>query len=277
MKFLYTIEKLVSYLLYFTGVYWFAHRRLAKSGAAVVVVYHRVLAGRRGAGEMAGEDAFAWQMRYLRERCRPVGWPKICERGAGGGIRVLVTFDDGYRDNFTRAMPVMEQNEIPGIFFVVTDFVFDGREPGRGEGDVAADDGLVPSKSELEAANRSPWITIGNHTASHTIASQSGVTEFDAEIERSQARLREEFGDAPRVFAWPRGRSEDLTQQALEVLERHGIEAAFTMVPGRISGTESPYFLPRTGMSHVNDSIVFKVKLVGLLGPFVKIKNALGA
>jgi peptidoglycan/xylan/chitin deacetylase (PgdA/CDA1 family) len=167
---------------------------------------------------------------------------------------------------------VMERNEIPGIFFVVTDFVFDGRDPGGGR-----TDGQAPERAEFEAAVRSPWITIGNHTASHPIASRTRDEEFEAEIERSQARLREELGAAPKVFAWPRGRAEDVTQRAAGVLENHGIEAAFTMVPGRISGTESPYFLPRTGMSHVNDSIVFRVKLVGLLGPLVKIKNTLGA
>jgi len=273
MKFLYAIEKFVSYLLYFSGVYWIARRRLETKGAAVALVYHRVMAGRSGAGEMVGEEAFAWQMRYLRERCRPVGWPEIRQRDTGVGIRVLVTFDDGYRDNFTRAMPVMERNEIPGIFFVVTDFVFDGQVPGPEE----KDDDAVPSRSEIEAANRSRWITIGNHTASHSIASRAGDGEFDAEIERSQARLREVLGNAPRVFAWPRGRTEDVTQRAAEILENHDIEAAFTMAPGRITGAESPYFIPRVGMSHVNDSIVFKVKLLGLLGPLVKIKNALGA
>jgi hypothetical protein len=80
----------------------------------------------------------------------------------------------------------------------------------------------------------------------------------------------------PELFAYPRGRRGDVTREATTVLEKHGIKAAFTMTPGRVTRTTDRYFVPRIGVSHVNDKIVFKVKILGLLSPLVKLKNLFG-
>jgi len=265
---LFLAEKVVSYFLYATGVYWLVRRRLRRRGAAVVLVYHRVLSGERGLGEMVGEAAFEWQMKYLSERCRPVEWSAMRESG-GAGVRVLVTFDDGYRDNFTRALPIMERHQIPGVFFLLTDLVFD-----RSEGERV---GEAPTKEELQTAARATRVTFGNHTASHPFVSRISVEEFDRELSRSQTRIREEMAVTPDLFAYPRGRARDVSEEAALVLSKHGFTAAFTMMPGLVKDDTPQFRVPRIGMSHVNDRVVFKVKMLGLLAPLVRLKNALGA
>jgi peptidoglycan/xylan/chitin deacetylase (PgdA/CDA1 family) len=274
MKFLFLVEKVASYFLYFTGIYRLVRRRLQTQGGAIVLVYHRVLSGSRRSGEMVGEAAFDWQMRYLRENFVPVDWPTMSESGEGtGGIEVLVTFDDGYHDNFTRALPVMARYRIPGVYFLVTDFVFEGRRVGEN----GEKEGEVPTSADLRAAQESRWVTFGNHTASHAFVSRMSPDDFDRELSRSQERFRETLGVTPELFAYPRGRPGDVSEGADQVLRNHGFKAAFTMIPGRIAENSSQFFLPRIGVSHVNDPIVFKVKMLGLLAPLVKLKNAFGA
>lgn len=278
MTFLYIVERLVSYLLYFTGIYWISKKHLERRSAGVVLVYHRVLEGKRAPGEMVGEAAFDWQMRYLKKCCAPFDWHTTRKAEDGGsGIRVMVTFDDGHRDNFTRALPVMEKHGVPGVFFLVTNFVFekqkidaDGTVAGHGE-----DQG--PTDEELAAAKQSGLITFGNHTASHRIVSSLESHELDGELAESQNVFRERLGVVPELFAYPRGRRDDVTEGAAPILKKHGIKAAFTMIPGRVTRRTHPYFVPRIGVSHVNDRIVFKVKILGLLSPLVKLKNLLGA
>jgi peptidoglycan/xylan/chitin deacetylase (PgdA/CDA1 family) len=274
MKLLYALERIVAYLLYFTGVYWLVKRRLEREGAAVVLVYHHVLPGLRGMGEMVGEEAFDCQMRFLSECCRPSDWRGLREPGDTKGIKVLVTFDDGYRDNFTRALPIMGHYGIRGVLFVVTEFVFGRRRIDADDGETA--DEVFPTDDDLEAARKSSCITFGNHTASHKFVSGLDAGEFENELASSQALFQERLGEKPSLFAYPRGRRGDYTEAAAPVLEKCGFEAAFTMEPGRVTAQTPAYFVPRIGMSHVNDEIVFKVKMLGLLAPLVKLKNALG-
>lgn len=271
---LYRIELLLAYLLYFTGIYWLYRRRLERRGAAVVLVYHRVLSGDRGIGEMVGEREFDWQMRYLAQNAKPGDWKQIAAAPRGTpGIRVLVTFDDGYRDNFTRAQPILERARVPAVFFVVTKFVFEGR---RIELDESADEeDIFPTPGELDAAAASPVVTYGNHTDSHRLVARMTEEELDGELSTSQRQFQDRWGKSPDTFAYPRGRKEDIADRAA-VLRRNGIDAAFTMVPGLLDlESDDPYQLPRIGVSHVNDRVLFRVKSIGLLVPFVKARNLL--
>jgi hypothetical protein len=59
------------------------------------------------------------------------------------------------------------------------------------------------------------------------------------------------------------------------ILEKVGIKADFTMVPGVVDAKTLRYFVPRIGVSHVNDRILVQVKILGLLGRVVKVKPRL--
>jgi peptidoglycan/xylan/chitin deacetylase (PgdA/CDA1 family) len=272
--FIYRIEQVIAYLFYYTGVYWLRKRFLDRAGAAVVLVYHRVLGGRRGVGEFVGEHSFEDQMRFLKAHAHTVQWEEVVfPTGPQPRMTVLVTFDDGYRDNFTRALPVLERYQIPAVFFAVTKFVFE-RKAIDDEGEAETD--IFPSTDELDKARGSRFITFGNHTASHRIVSRMSLGELKEELNASQKTFDEKLKTVPEVFAFPRGRQQDIREGVVPVLQRAGIKAAFTMVPGLVGPRTHRYFVPRIGVSHVNDDILFKVKMVGLLNPLVRLKNVLG-
>ena len=138
------------------------------------------------------------------------------------------------------------------------------------------DEAIFPSMDELRRAKRSPYIVFGNHTASHPIVSALSASECERELVTAQRQFLDRLEVEPEVFAYPRGRNEDISTATIPVLEKLNIQAAFTMVPGLVSPKTYRYFVPRLGLSHVNDEIVFRVKMVGLLNPLVKLKNCLG-
>jgi peptidoglycan/xylan/chitin deacetylase (PgdA/CDA1 family) len=75
-------------------------------------------------------QGFDAQMRFLRERYRPTALDEIVEairtdRPLPAGA-VAVTFDDGYRDNYTHAFPVLRKFGIPATFYITTGCVEDG-------------------------------------------------------------------------------------------------------------------------------------------------------
>ncbi|HZU81496.1 MAG TPA: polysaccharide deacetylase family protein, partial [Polyangiaceae bacterium] len=67
------------------------------------------------------------QLAFVTRWFRPVGLPEVLAFARGGGRLpndpVLVTFDDGYRDNHDVARPILERHGVRATFFVATDYV----------------------------------------------------------------------------------------------------------------------------------------------------------
>jgi peptidoglycan/xylan/chitin deacetylase (PgdA/CDA1 family) len=115
-----------------------AARRFGLWGCAglTVVIYHRVVPP----GDIddldpdlidATPEDFDRQMAYLRQNFRPVGLEEVLTAHRGGAPlpshSVLVTFDDGYRDNFEHALPILLRHGMKAVFFVSTGHLTDRR------------------------------------------------------------------------------------------------------------------------------------------------------
>jgi peptidoglycan/xylan/chitin deacetylase (PgdA/CDA1 family) len=105
-------------------------RRLSKA-SVVVLTYHGVSPGRSRIGQICPDaKQFFNQMVYLKRTCRilhpdEIGSALLNGR-ASGEKSVLITFDDGFRNNLTVVRPVLESLEIPAIFFVSTRHLYPG-------------------------------------------------------------------------------------------------------------------------------------------------------
>jgi peptidoglycan/xylan/chitin deacetylase (PgdA/CDA1 family) len=102
-----------------------------------VLAYHRVVEHRDPAFDTyrrnvsATPSDFVHQMDYLTERFHPVSLVQV-EAALDGGRRLprrplLVTFDDGYRDNLLTALPILQERGIPMTLFLASGFVGGGR------------------------------------------------------------------------------------------------------------------------------------------------------
>ncbi len=95
--------------------------RFRNRKAIRILMYHR-FAGK--------EREFAAQCDHLMEHYRPVSLTAACRmlqgRDALPENAAVITVDDGYRDFYTSAFPILQSRRIPAIVFLVTDFL-DGR------------------------------------------------------------------------------------------------------------------------------------------------------
>lgn len=139
---------------------------------------------------------------------------------------VAVTFDDGYRDFETVALPVCEELAIPVTLFLVTD-----REAYRvhlGTALPMLDDAAV---SRLLAH---PLVELGHHTKTHPdVRTLSGETLAD----ECRAPV-----PSMRYFAYPGGGYSDEAEQVLAAL---GYEAAFSIKPEIVGARHGRYVMPR--------------------------------
>lgn len=111
------------------------------SGLGTCLTYHRVLPGERlreleRSGfapniELAvSEEAFDEQIAHLVRHHHPQSVPEAMDRLARGGLpkrSVLITFDDGYRDNLVHALPILRRHGVPAAFYLATGMI-DGDE-----------------------------------------------------------------------------------------------------------------------------------------------------
>lgn len=103
---------------------------------------------------------------------------------------VALTFDDGYRDNLTVALPLLEKFQLPMTIFVAAGFL--GREP-------------YLSKSELQDLSSHPLVTVGAHGFWHRHFNRLSRDEARHELLESRQLLAEITGKPVDLMAWPFG------------------------------------------------------------------------
>jgi len=111
--------------------------KLRGKGAAIVM-YHSVLEDpAREADSLGGvihsREAFQGQMELLAKHFRPVTLDQV-GRFVKGEVElperaVVITFDDGYTDNYEMAMPILDRLGVPAAFYVTVDCIENRRLP----------------------------------------------------------------------------------------------------------------------------------------------------
>jgi peptidoglycan/xylan/chitin deacetylase (PgdA/CDA1 family)/CelD/BcsL family acetyltransferase involved in cellulose biosynthesis len=103
-----------------------------KSPACQIFLYHRVNDDRDPFLPSLPVAEFRQQMEYIARNFRVVTMNDIAEgRIAGNASKysVAITFDDGYRDNFTSAFPILKELGIPATIYLATGYVGTSRIP----------------------------------------------------------------------------------------------------------------------------------------------------
>jgi len=114
-------------------------RRFCRRGSAVILRYPSVTAdGESPSAYLDPERSvstatFDRQMKFLRKRYTPVSLGHILEAILEGrplpSLAVAVTFDDGDRDTYVGAFPVLKKYGIPATFYITAECVNDGTLP----------------------------------------------------------------------------------------------------------------------------------------------------
>jgi len=75
----------------------------------------------------ANEQQFKTQIEIISRRFRVIGISELSKLIESGEQFIeplaMITFDDGYEDNYSHSLPVLQTYEIPATFFVSTDFI----------------------------------------------------------------------------------------------------------------------------------------------------------
>jgi peptidoglycan/xylan/chitin deacetylase (PgdA/CDA1 family) len=164
-----------------------------------VLVYHTISAP---AVPLPGDidispERFERQLRWLDRWGRVARLSETLSAPESNRL-TAITFDDGYRDNLTVALPLLEKYQLPITLFVIAGFL--GRE------------GFL-SRDELREMSRHPLVTIGAHGLWHRHLTRLKLDETRRELVESRRLLSAITGSHVDLMAWPFGECDERLEQ----------------------------------------------------------------
>lgn len=143
-----TVKNGVSRLFWRCGLTTWAQRR----PGVVVLLFHKIREQQDSLGLSIPPRVFDGILQTLGEDHQFIPPETVVERAreGSGRLRLAVTFDDGYRDNYEFAYPILRRHAVPATVFLSTDQI-DGRRPFWYERMQALADALQTRDESLRA------------------------------------------------------------------------------------------------------------------------------
>jgi peptidoglycan/xylan/chitin deacetylase (PgdA/CDA1 family) len=206
-------------------------------------------------------ETFALQMHWLRsEGYQSIGLTEMLAMQSCGqdtSNKVVITFDDGYRDVYTEASAVMKQCGFTATLFLATDRI--RNTPTRYEG---VDYLTWNDVRELH----SQGFQIGSHTVTHPDLRSLEPEQIDYELGYSKEVIEQELGEAIDAFSYPFPFPEEddaFTRFLGDALENLGFRSGVTSIIGRARPDNNPFCLPRMPINSWDMPDLLQAKLRG--------------
>ena len=184
---------------------------------------------------------FAAQMKYLAENNFHTIDIETFYAGLSGETQlpenpVLITFDDGYKDNYTNALPILKQYGLKATVFVISDFV------GRKD---------YMTWDELREMRES-GVSIQSHTATHASLTDLTDEQLKKELTESKQKIESEIKDEVNFIAYPTGA---YNLHIAGLVKSAGYKAAFTVKYGNVDGHSNFYAVERVPVFHTENTM----------------------
>jgi len=185
---------------------------------------------------------------------------------------ILITFDDGYIDNYSNARPLLEKYQLPAIFFIATGNIDSGKEFWWDQLEQLTDasvyrerweelfplshqqqqqalqnttprkEYLCMSSEQLKEMSANKLFNIEAHTVHHPALAHQPEAVQKEEILQSIEWLHKLTGKKPTMLAYPYGNYNEAT---INIAAEAGLKRAFTTEPRLVTGSSPRYQLGR--------------------------------
>lgn len=237
------------------GLFW-----LSGQYTVPVMMYHNVSETANFQADTVSPKNFEWQIAYLKKHYQIITLAELVD-GIKTGKKfprnsVAITFDDGNRNNYTAAFPILQKYQVPAHFFICVGHI-------EKSGILTWSDVLTMSQAGM---------AFGSHGMLHAYLPDAAPQEQNFEIFQSKKILEQKLQKPIRFYAYPIGGfSEDIKN----LMKKAEYEAAFTTNRGIDPLDHDVYEINRIrfGDRDINDWTM-RAKLSGYYYLFRKLKNS---
>lgn len=182
------------------------------------------------------------------------------------GINVVITFDDGFLNNFTVAYPILKKYDIPATFFITTSFA--SGEKLLSHTTAKEKKFFAPMHWEhIISMSKDPLITIGSHSRHHAPLTTIDEKKLYDEVFISKRLLEEKTGKIVKYISYPRGAFNDAV---LGAVKRDGYAAGLTTIRGFNDSQTDPFALRRNAIGNRGNLAILYCILSGSWDLFKK-------
>ncbi len=139
---------------------------------------------------------------------------------------LLITFDDGYRDNYENAFPILQRYGYKGTFYIIT-------------GMVGQKERVTPEHIREMVAG---GMSMGSHTVNHLSLAELSPRQAEEELTASKKTLEDILGKRVDSVSYPKGSFDEHTMALAKSI---GYDNAFTVKYGTCARKAEPYTLKR--------------------------------
>ena len=181
-------------------------------------------------------EDFDRQMAYLKENgYNTINTDQLYDYMVNGAELpenpIMITFDDGYEDNYQNAYPILKKYGFTGTIFIITDFV--SNQPNY----------LTWEQIKEMKAN---GMDFQSHTASHKSMTELTEAQLKDELTKSKQTLDTQLNQDTKFMAYPTG---TYNLYIAKLVNDAGYRGAFTIKYGNVDRASNIYALERVPIS----------------------------
>lgn len=213
----------------------------------VPILYYHAINDEIGQGQLAelfvSPKEFEKQMAFLKQNNYNVITFDDLHNLDNVPNPVIITFDDGYEDNYLYAYPVLKKYGFKASIFLVSDFIGNSS---------------ILNKAQIK--EMSDLINFQGHTMTHPNLPDIKIEDAEKELSVSKKVIEEITGKPVTVFAYPTGL---YNKQILDITKKH-YQYAVWNGGGLYTTTDDPYIMKRVYIPRELDVKGFERKIKGL-------------
>ena len=186
---------------------------------------------------------FEAQMKYLKENNFHTITPDELYSALSGSTElpenpVLITFDDGYEDNYVYAYPILQKYGFKGTIFVITSFLDKNMKN-------------YVTWEQAEEMEASGTISIQSHTVTHSSMTELSDEQLRHELADSKQAIESHLNKPIHFIAYPTG---TYNLHIAQLVKEAGYDGAFTIKYGNVDKASNLYAIERIPVFHTENT-----------------------
>lgn len=241
-----------------------------------IIMYHRVVdsPGEVGVhGTYVTKELFKKHMQVLKDNgYRTVTFKELAEdhlltkRFDKGNKFVVLTFDDGYEDNYRVMFPILKEFGAKAVIFLLSESKYNEWDVNNPHNPEKRFDLMSEEQVKEMAAY---GVEFGAHTKTHPYLSSLPIEEAREQIVQCKQKLEQTYGQQFITFAYPYG---DLNDEVKSEVRQAGFTFAVSTDSGEINVDSDLFQIRRIGIFPRNSMLTFRRKISGYYN-FIKMRR----